>query len=75
MSMGDLPLAVLSPVDLRHTENVLARLAVNRCLRPLVPSGESYVTDHIRSVDLLHVRNAVRERVGEVVEQVAYRLS
>jgi hypothetical protein len=74
VSMGDLPLAVLSPVDLRHTENVPPRLAVDGRLRPLVPAGESYVTDHVRSDDLVHVRGAVLEGVGEVVEQVAYGL-
>src|SRR5918999_2517861 len=74
MSMGDLPLAVLSPVDLRHTENVPPRLAVDRRLRALSPDGESYVTDHVRGDDLVRVRGAVREGVGEVVEQVAYRL-
>src|SRR5918995_4956778 len=71
VSVGDLPLAILTSVDLRHTQNVAPRLAVDRHLRPLVPGGECHLTDHVRSDDLVHVRGAVREGVGEVVEQVA----
>ena len=71
VSVGDLPVAILTSVDLRHTENVAPRLAVDRRLRPLLPGGECHVTDHICSDDLVHVRGAVREAVGEGVEQVA----
>src|SRR5215218_8875289 len=71
VSVGDLPLAILTSVDLRHTQNVAPRLAVDRHLRPLVPGGECHLTDHVRSDDLVHVRGAVREGVGEVVKQVA----
>src|SRR5205814_2088502 len=33
MSVGELPLAILAAVDLRHTQNVASRLPVNRRLR------------------------------------------
>ena len=71
VSVGDLPVAILTSVDLRHTENVPPRLTVDRRLRPLVRGGESHVTDHVRSDELVHVQGAVREGVGEVEEQVA----
>src|ERR687897_2573210 len=71
VSVSDLPHAVLTPVDLRHTENVLPRLAVDRGLRSLVPRGVRHVTDHVRGDDLVLVRGAVRERVAETPEQVA----
>src|SRR5918994_4687542 len=71
VTVGNLPLAILTPVDLRRTENVLPGLAADRRLRSLVTGGERHLSDHIHSYDLVLVGGAVRECVAEAPEQVA----
>jgi len=71
--MGDLPFAVLTPIDLSDAQHVLTGLAPDRRLCPFVPRGISDITNHVRSYDLVNVRRAVREGASETLEEIAYR--
>src|SRR5262249_18036950 len=72
VAVSHFPFAILTAVHLRDTQDVSPALPIDRCLCPFVARGEGHVPDHLCRNDLVDVRRALRERLGEHMEELSH---
>ena len=71
MTMRDPPLTLLAAVDLRGSQGVRARLAVDGGRGVLQAGGVGDVADHVVREQFEFVRRALREALAEGGEELA----